>query len=296
VLREEGKLPQAQACSERVVAALERTLGPESPRLGIPLANLAIILQLQGKWEEARARLASALRVVEAARGSRNTQTARILRVLASVDDQLGDHALALAEAERSLLLWQQAVGPEHADVAEAHDGLGFVHLRAGRYAQARQQFERALALRIKALGAEAPEVAKTLRSLGEVLSLEGKHEESLESYRRALTIDDQNKAAFGIAVSLVGVGSELVALRKATEALPLLERGLALEVEQNRDPVQIAEAKLALAKALFEQGRRARAWQLASEARDTCAGLGEPGATRLAAVNGWLAQHPPQH
>src|SRR6266567_2348526 len=49
-----GQFWQAEKCQREAVAVAERILGPENPRLGVPLNNLANIYREEGKFEAAR--------------------------------------------------------------------------------------------------------------------------------------------------------------------------------------------------------------------------------------------------
>jgi hypothetical protein len=74
--------------------------------------------------------------------------------------------------------------------------------------------------------------------------------------------------------------------------AVPLLERAVALWQAHPGKPLQLADARFRLGRALADSDRR-RARQLVSEARDAFAAAGTAWRTETADADKWLATHP---
>jgi hypothetical protein len=89
----------------------------------------------------------------------------------------------------------------------------------------------------------------------------------------------------------LTGEGKALLALGSAGEALPLLERALLLRAK-DADPVDVAETRFALARALVATGgdlKRARGLAEAAAAAYAATGEGYP--RQRAEIASWLAE-----
>ena len=83
-----------------------------------------------------------------------------------------------------------------------------------------------------------------------------------------------------------------LVALGRPEEAIPILERALALRETTPDVHSEIAESRFALARALWiAKADRARSLRLAKRARDAYAAIGDGMEEELAEVKAWLAE-----
>jgi tetratricopeptide (TPR) repeat protein len=297
--KSEGKYEQARAYGERALAIWETSLGPEHPDVAYALANLGSTLVAAGKNEEARRRYARALAVWEKALGSEHPNVAFALNGLGSVAQAEGNHQEAYGHYERALAIKEKTLGAEHPEVAYTISNLG-VSLRAeGKLDAARGYFERALAVREQALGPDHPDVAHSLDNLGSLAVEEGKHAEAYRYFERTLAIRTKALSAdhLDVAVSLTGLGQALIGQGKSADALAYLERALSIRSANEVDPLLLAETRFALAQALWATSvdagpERARARELAEQARDGYAGMGKAAAKQLGAIQIWLAEH----
>jgi len=112
----------------------------------------------------------------------------------------------------------------------------------------------------------------------------------ALAGYQHAQRIfDDLAPDHPSLAMVLVGIAECHVRLGEPVAAIAPGERGLQL-VAQTRDPVQLARARYALATALWDSKRdRARAAELAIQARRGFASSGETAANGLSSVEAWF-------
>jgi hypothetical protein len=92
------------------------------------------------------------------------------------------------------------------------------------------------------------------------------------------------------LAYPLTGMGRALVALGRPKEAIPPLERALALRDPKESDPTDVAETQFGLAQALRDAGANARrARSLATASRDAYRHAGREKEAR--AVDEWLSR-----
>jgi tetratricopeptide (TPR) repeat protein len=294
----QGEHERARELLERALAILEEALGPEHPNVADSLDSLGIVARSQGAYADARMRFERALAIREQALGPTHPDVAITLDNLGTVADLQGEHERAHTLFERALAIREEALGPGHPDVAASLANLGIVLQSQGKHEDALALYVRALGILEQALGPEHPDVAYTLVNLGTVAQLQGNYESARSSYARALAILEE---ALGpthpaVATSLVGLGEVLLALDDPTEALPLLERALAMHTLHEIDPASLAYTRFTLACALWAAAPRAadhpRARALAEQALAAYALLGDAAQAERTAVQAWLDEH----
>ena len=101
---------------------------------------------------------------------------------------------------------------------AGAHANLGRVLVLLERYDEAEVALQASMQL--------DPQFPDPHQNLAEAHRRRGRHEAAVEAYRWALAIDD------GLAVGYAGLGASLFELARYDEALPMLERALALDLD----------------------------------------------------------------
>ena len=109
------------------------------------------------------------------------------------------------------------------------------------------------------------------LGNLAESLQLQKHYGEALEVFRRSREIDEK---ALGpghpkLAYDFQGIGTVLLEMGRAAEAVPVLERALALREKNPLDPDLLNNTRYNLATALWDTGRKDRSLKLAHQALD---------------------------
>ena len=164
-----------------------------------------------------------------------------------------GDLAAAIALARRSLDEFRVAFPGEHPDLVAPHQVLGTMLRMAGDLDASEAMLRDALAIAERTMAADNPE---------------------------------RINAAVELGMTELARGRAAAAADRIAAALPVLER-------PGGSPMNLAEARFALARSLWGAGRdRARARALAEQSRAGYAALGEgfePAADEVAA---WLAAH----
>jgi len=248
---ETGQLDEALASERRALAMRERLFGRDHWAVGDSHSGIGAVLQEQGKLDEAVAEFDQASAIFTRTLGAENPQNGYPVLNAGIVLTSLKRFPEARARIERARQIFEKSYGPEHEAVATARRVLGETYLAEGRFADALAEEQRALAVMDKVLAPDNVEVA----------------------------------------APLTGIGRAEVGLGRARDAIPVLERALALRVAAGRDPVDVAETRFALARALWDGGGdRARAHALATEARAAYAG--GRGATDRAEIDAWLRRH----
>lgn len=153
------------------------------------LNHLGIMLDVQGKYEEAEAMHRRALSIMETMLRSDHPDIASVLNNLGSALENQGKYEEAESNHRRVLSVMEAALGPEHPRVAVSLTNLSNVLRAQGKYEQSEAVSRRALSIMEAALGPEHPDVASGLNNLSNVLREQGKYEQSELMYRRALTI-----------------------------------------------------------------------------------------------------------
>ena len=98
-----------------------------------------------------------------------------------------------------------------------------------------------------------------------------GQAETARRHYERTLAVWEKNLGAEHprLAHPLMRLGKQMLARKQPRQALPLLERAVKLREGAAGDPVDLAEVRFALARALWDTGERQRALALATGACD---------------------------
>jgi tetratricopeptide (TPR) repeat protein len=248
-LTNQRRMEDAVAAYQRALGLADRSLGPDHPKKGLVLCNLAGVEEELGRHQEAISLLKDALRIVTATRGPHHPVAAYVHYNLARALLAQGDYPAAHQSAQEAIRIREAALGPNHPGVAEALDVLATILQSDGLYAEALAQSERALEIKRRALGPD--------------------------------NLD--------LSWSLENVGFAHLSLRAPAHAVAPLEQALALRERAGQPAADLAAARFALARALWETGKdRRRARALAATAREG-AREGNNSAV-VGQIDGWLA------
>ena len=254
------------ADTRREVEVRSEVCGPASVDTALSLNNLGLLLDDQGKYDEARTHFERALRICEETLGPQRLETAICLNNIAGSLEKEGRYAEARQLCERSLEIHEKTLGPENAGTAMVLNNLAGLFLAEYRYADARPLYERALRIREKVLGPDHPDTAVSINNLAALLYHEGKYSELRPLYERALQI---RQKALGpkhpmVAAALDNLAATFEFEGRYAEARPLYERGLEIrEAALGRDHPDVATSLNQLARLLESTGRRAEAHPL---------------------------------
>jgi len=230
LLTNQRRLDEAMASYRRGLALADRAVGPDHPRKGVLLSNLAGVEEELGHHDEAISLLRNALRIITATRGPQHPTAAYVHYNLARALLAKGDYPAAHERIQEAIRIREAALGPEHPEVADALDVLATILQADGLYAEALAQSGRAVAIKRKALGPDA----------------------------------------LDLCYSLENVGFAELSLHAPARAVAPLEQSIALREAAGLAPAEMVQARFALARALWEVGKdRRRAKALAVSARE---------------------------
>src|SRR5262249_22201809 len=202
-----GDLAQAQKRFERALGIVKQRLGTEAPEAANIMNDLALVLELQGRKDEARELFSSALEIWERTRGPDHPSVALVLHNLGSLANQSGDYITGRVYLERSLAIRSAKLGSDNPDVATTLIGLANAWKGRRDYAQAESLYRRALAIHESAFGRSHPAVAVDLHNLAGVLPAPGTPAAALDT---ALVVEDIPREHFRLMARALSEGEAL--------------------------------------------------------------------------------------
>ncbi|WP_257461836.1 tetratricopeptide repeat protein [Archangium lipolyticum] len=292
----QGDVGAAEASHRNALTVLEQVSSARGPEKAVVLRRLGNALAAQGRHEEALAVYQRAHADFLEALGDEHPRVGSSLVNIGTTLSALGRPSEALEPLRQGVAIVARTLPVKHPFRSQALNALGFALWKDGDTKQALDVLRRAVATAEHTRGLEHPEVAQPCNTLGLVLLDTGKPSEALEAFARALRIREHalGKNHPELAGSLTGQGEALMKLGRPAEALAPLERALALRETHAVPPVELAETRFALARALWASHKdTARAKQLARVAHGA---LEQPGTEHLRAdIQAWLDTHAPR-
>ena len=288
----EGKLKhfdQADNWAGLAEAALRR-MGGDPEMMGDLLANRSTLAVEQQRFPEARKLLEEARALRERALATDDPKRAHTTFNLGRLLVDMGDLEKGVELLENALVQTRAALGPRHPDLERRHSTLSAALRKVGRPAQALEHARTSADIAEFLFGKDTPQLALRLDEIAMCLSDLKRHEEALKVYEQALDMKRKSLPSddSDLSYSYDGVGQELLKLGRPQEAIAPLRQSVAFE---DLDPDTLAESNFALARALWETGKKTEARAEAARAREQfqAAGL-EP---RVADVDTWVKSLP---
>ncbi len=213
---------------------VEETFGPKDAATATSLNNLAVLLDSQGNYAEARPLYECALKIREEVLGPKHPHTATSLNNLAVLLKSQGNYDEARPLYERALKICEEVLGPQHPNTAKSLNNLAALLRSQGNNEEARPLYERALKICEEVLGPQHPDMAGSLKNLAALLESQGNYDEARPLCERALKIYE---AVLGpkhphTAMSLNNLALLLKSQGNYDEARPLFERALKIYEE----------------------------------------------------------------
>jgi tetratricopeptide (TPR) repeat protein len=276
-----GRHDEALHKQELAAAVLERALGPDHPWLVSTLLSIAMEHERSGHDDAALPHLERACRLAESGEAR---LFAACLHGLGSFHARRGRAELAVDPMTRAIALVESERGADHPDLLAPLHGLATAYMALDRHEEALGLLQRMRTTAETAQGEHERDLGLALSGLAEVLRARGEHERALELQREAiehLQGDDVPSAQLALAHLLVDLGR----LAEADAVLDALPRG-ALDADTRY------EAEFVRARRLDAEGRRDRAIDVATRARDELHALGPAGIVPAAEIDAWLRTH----
>jgi len=252
------------------------------------------VLLKQQRYEEAAVALERGAQIAEHEFGELDARTNIVLSNWASALQGSRKPKEALKLITRSISAMEKTRGPTHPTVGSQRRVLAQVYLDIQDYQHANEELEKAVKIHSASVGPESPDVANDLDWLAITLQADGLSGEALMVAQRSLAIREKilPPNSSDLAYSLENIGQAYLGLRKPQEAIAALERAIAIHDKNGHDLGDTAEARFALARALWDSGKdRKRAASLAEQARQGYERNKDE--QHLAAVRAWQQAHP---
>jgi eukaryotic-like serine/threonine-protein kinase len=225
---------EAQAVYEEGLEFARRRFGERDTRTSSIEENLAAVLSVQGNFDKALQLMLSAAATERELIGEDNGDFPETLNVLGNIYADAGRNSEAVATYDRALAIDRRTGRGESEGAASRLSNLGSAYAELKRYDEARTSFEQAVAIRSRLNGPDHMEVAHTQTMLA-TLDLEQQQPQRAERVARQV-------------------------LEKLNGKLPPAHR-------------YIADAEIALGRALMAQNRGAEARPLIESALAKVAG-----------------------
>jgi tetratricopeptide (TPR) repeat protein len=289
VLGARGDLSEAITEARAALAIREARLGLDHPDVAASLHNLGVASLHRGLRDDAADYLTRALEIRRRVLGEEHPEVAATYNWLGNYHNSRGEPGEAIALYRQALAIREKALPPEHPDIASSLSNLGLCLSQQHEPAAALELYRRALAIREKSLPPEHPDIAASWSNLGDLYMDLGQPVEARTHFQEALRRWERSLGPNhpALAFALLGIGNSALAEGDAAAAVAPIERALALRKAGEVDAAYLADARFALARALWlaDPGERPRARALAEQAL----AVAKPD-PELAT---WLAEHP---
>jgi len=257
------------------------------------------VLMRQGRNAEAASVLEKGYNVALPEFGPLDQRTNALLSNWAAALQRGHKPEAALKLITKSVEATEKKLGVNHPTVGGQRRVLAQVYLDMKDYKNANDELQKALAIHKSTSGAESSEVTYDLDWLAITLHADGEDGEALHEAQHSLAIREKmiqektlSPTSGDLAFSLENIGQAYLGLHKPQEALAALERAMTIHEKNAHDVSEMAEARFALARALWDAGKdKKRAAALAELARTGYTASKDE--ERVMAVARWQVEHP---
>jgi tetratricopeptide (TPR) repeat protein len=247
------RLDEGKAHLRRALELREKRFGPDSLEVAYSLNDLGAVLMLLGDLDEAEVDQRRVCAIQERT-APFHPEASLGTSALGDVLFARGRYDEALALYRRALTTAESAVGPEHYFFAINLVRIGVVDTRLGQLDEAQRMLDRALVLLRKIWGDDHDQVGSVWASLGGLALERRQWTLARADFERALQLFGKMPANHpDRAASFTGLGTALLGLGRAAEAIAPLERAVSLH---SYEASVRADAAAALGRALLETGR----------------------------------------
>jgi tetratricopeptide (TPR) repeat protein len=263
-----GEHASSAAILKEALATAERVLGADHPTLWSHLNLLSIELNMLGHPDEAQEVARRTLALAERSIGPASMAAARSHNTLGQALRIGNKFAEAEAEYRRSIQILTELEGADGVDVGRILINLGQAVLWLERLDEARQIGERSVAILRKRLGPADPLLGTALDALARIEINLDRPRDAVVHLDEAVTIMAAAHDQGHLRSALHAKGAALSTLKRDAEAVPVLERALAMFAEDPM-PVEQSYVEFDLGQALWDSGGdRRRARRLVQTAR----------------------------
>jgi serine/threonine protein kinase/tetratricopeptide (TPR) repeat protein len=269
VLNLGGRTAEAEAAYREAIA-IRDAADPQDPRLSATLNNLASLLILDGRPDEARGYVERAVAIDEKVYGPHHPKLAITYGTLGLFHRRQGRLDEAATVFARVLAIREKAFGPANPVTGEALNDVGLVALLRGDHAAARTALDRALAIDRQAPGAHPLQAATTYGHLGLLHLRLGELSAAEASYRQGLAAIESARGpkAKELVRHLRGLADVALRRGQAGEAEAFAARAVDVADQDEASRSELVPALNGLAAVRLAQGRLAEALAVLERAK----------------------------
>jgi tetratricopeptide (TPR) repeat protein len=257
-----GNLPEAKRLLELAVEIVQRFYGDEHAETLTLQIDLGRTLNQVGEQDRARTLLETAMATSERLYAADDPRLAWVLDDLGLVARHQHRWADALAYWQRAERITEQAFGPNDPKAADFLGEIASTYTKMKDLDRARDATARVVAIMAKVYGDTSTRYASALGNQGQLQLALKDGDGAIASFQQAGAIFQAKLGdnAPSLALCLQGQARALLGLGRSREAVPLLERTVAIVTVGQLEPRQVGDAHWYLAIALADVGERARA------------------------------------
>jgi eukaryotic-like serine/threonine-protein kinase len=262
-----GIYGRAQDLAQQAYDNRRRSLGPNNPRTLESMAQVAEILERQGKVTEAQGMLQEAIEKETRALGVDDAVTLKSRQDLAEILRSRAQY-IAAEKLERQIIpIETRTLGPAHVQTFASLNTLALAVERQSRFDEAEKIFRKLLDDERRALGPDHPYVLVTMHDMAIMFTEQGRNRDAEALYRETIEIErrvlgpEHPETADTLTTLAIVIRNDH---HRVAEADALYRQ--ALEIEQRvvgPDHMFTTRAMEGLANDLNSEGRMAEAQQL---------------------------------
>ena len=265
-----GLFGRAHDLAQRVLDNRLRLLGPEDPKTLASMAQMAEILDRQGRIPEAQILLQKTIAMESRLRGPEDSLTLQSEEYLASILTRHAHYMEAEKLARQIIPIETRKLGATHPLTFASTTTLASALGGQSRFAEAETLYRRLMEEERRTFGPNHPDTLVAMHNLANMLADQGRYPEAESLYRETLAVEsrvlgpDHPDTASTISTLANTVGADPA--RKA-DAEALYRRALAIELRVvGPDHIYTTQAKEGLANVLASEQHAAEAQQLLQE------------------------------
>jgi len=225
--------------------------------LAYVLNNIGVILDNQGKYDEAFDHYQQVLEMRQKYYPSDHVDIAKSLNNIGSILYKQRRCEEALHYHQRALKMKEKCYPPGHVSIAASLNNIGIILSDQENYNEALKYHERAIEMQKKYYPSGHVDIAKSLICIGRILDKQGKLDGALNYYRQALEMQEKicPSGHLDIANSFKNIGHILLQQGKDNEALNYYRRSLEMREKYcSFDHVDIAADLNKIGNILYQQ------------------------------------------
>ncbi len=187
-----GRLEDARACFEQVLAIREAHLGSMTDLTATAATNLGYLLLVQGDFTNAQQHMRQTLQFYHQVYGLCNPHTARLLSHVGTLHLMAGNYRFAKRYLHLAVEARRQVLPSPHMGTAQSINNLGDVYYLLGAYDRSLALHQEALQLRCAIFGHDHHDTAESLVNIGRVLHATGDWAQARSYIEQGLRINEQ--------------------------------------------------------------------------------------------------------